>query len=43
MTVKYIKGDDMIADGFTKPLLREKHVRFVKMLGLVVKKVPWNG
>ena len=43
MTVKYIKGDDIIANGFTKPLLREKHARFVKILSLMVKKIPWNS
>ena len=32
----------MVADGLTKPLGREKHGEFVKMLGLVSRIVPWN-
>lgn len=37
----HIMGDNMVADGLTKPLDREKHNRFVRMLGMVEKKVPW--
>jgi hypothetical protein len=41
LKVSHINGVDMPADGLTKPLLREKHTTFVKLLGMVSKKVPW--
>jgi len=37
-----IPGEEMIADGLTKPLLVDKHARFVKALGLVAKTIPWK-
>lgn len=39
--IKYVKGEEMIADGLTKPLLREKHEKFVKLLGMASIAVPW--
>ncbi|KAK1775153.1 hypothetical protein QBC45DRAFT_456675 [Copromyces sp. CBS 386.78] len=38
-TVTHIPGDEMIADGFTKPLNAEKHGKFVKMLGLASRNI----
>jgi hypothetical protein len=37
-----IPGEEIITDGFTKPLLVDKHARFVKALGLVAKAIPWK-
>lgn len=42
ITVIHISGQEMVADGLTKPLLPDKHAKFVKMMGLVSKKLPWN-
>ena len=39
--IKYVKGEEMVADGFTKPLQREKHEKFVKQLGMTSMAVPW--
>jgi hypothetical protein len=39
--VEHIRGVDMPADGLTKPLAREKHTTFVRLLGMVEKRVPW--
>jgi len=36
--VEYIRTDDMIADGLTKPLLSEKYKTFIKQLGMVSMK-----
>ena len=41
--LEHVMGENMVADGLTKPLEREKHNRFVRMLGLVEKRVPWAG
>ena len=40
--VNHIAGESMTADGLTKPLGRIKHERFVMMLGLVEKEMPWS-
>lgn len=37
----HIKGEDMIADGLTKLLKADKHARFVRLLGLEERIVPW--
>jgi hypothetical protein len=39
--VIHIRGEEMIADGLTKPLKADKHSRFVTMLGLEDRKIPW--
>ena len=39
--ILHIKGEDMIADGLTKPLKADKHARFVGLLGLEEKEIPW--
>ena len=31
----------MATDGLTKPLQREKHYNFVKMMGIVARRIPW--
>ena len=36
--LQHVGTRDMVADGLTKPLTKEKHSRFVKMLGLVENK-----
>jgi hypothetical protein len=36
-------GDKIVADGLTKLLVLDKHVKFVKMLGMAAMKVPWLG
>ena len=41
-TVDYLKGTNMAADGLTKPLESVKHARFVKMLGIVERKIQWK-
>jgi hypothetical protein len=33
--VEWISTNDLIADGLTKPLARQKHERFIRLLGLV--------
>lgn len=35
ITIQWVSTNDMPADGFTKPLTRQKHERFVRLLGLV--------
>jgi hypothetical protein len=40
--LEHVMGENMVADGMTKPLEREKHNRFVTMLGMVEKNVPWQ-
>jgi len=35
LKLEHIAGKDMVADGLTKPLNREKHSVFVKLLGLI--------
>ena len=37
----HVMGEDMIADGLTKPLKADKHARFVKMPGLEAREGPW--
>ena len=39
--VIHISGEEMPADGLTKPLKADKHAKFVKLIGLHQKKVPW--
>ena len=39
--VKHISGIEMAADGLTKLLLKEKHTRFLEMMGMVAKRIPW--
>jgi hypothetical protein len=41
--LQHMPGDKMVADGLTKPLVLDKHVKFVKMLGMAAMKVPWLG
>ena len=41
LEVRHINGVDMAADGLTKPLQREKHHNFVKMMGIVARRIPW--
>ncbi|KAK3905144.1 hypothetical protein C8A05DRAFT_41855 [Staphylotrichum tortipilum] len=35
LEARHVKGTDMPADGLTKPLRKEKHAAFVRMLGMV--------
>ncbi|KAK4234361.1 hypothetical protein C8A03DRAFT_47288 [Achaetomium macrosporum] len=39
LEVRHIKGVDMPAE--TKPLQKEKHAVFMRLLGMVARKVPW--
>jgi hypothetical protein len=39
--LQHLEGKEMPADGLTKPLLPDKHERFVTMLGMTAKTVPW--
>lgn len=41
LDVQHIAGLEMAADGLTKPLLKEKHQNFVRMMGIVARKAPW--
>ncbi len=41
LEVRYINGVDMATNGLTKPLQREKHHNFVKMMGIVARRIPW--
>jgi hypothetical protein len=41
LEIRHIQGVDMPADGLTKPLLREKHAQFVKMLGMANRAMLW--
>jgi hypothetical protein len=41
LVIEHISGTEMAADGLTKPLLREKHQQFVRMLGMVAQQIPW--
>ncbi len=41
LKAQHIAGLDMAADGLTKPLTRDKHINFVKMMGMVARKIPW--
>ena len=38
LEARHVKGIDMPADGLTKPLQKEKHAIFIRMLDIVVKK-----
>jgi hypothetical protein len=40
--IQQIPGEEMAADGLTKPLLPEKHNRFCIMMGIQAKKIPWD-
>ena len=41
LEARHVDGIDMPADGLTKPLKKEKHAAFVRMLRMVARKVPW--
>jgi hypothetical protein len=41
LEVRQVNGIDMPADGLTKPLRKEKHTAFVRLLGMASKKAPW--
>ena len=41
LRIEHVDGMAMAADGLTKPLLREKHNNFVRLLGMASQKVPW--
>ena len=41
LEARHVKGIDMPADGLTKPLQKDKHAAFVRMLGMVARKAPW--
>ena len=41
LKVEHIAGLEMAADGLTKPLMREKHANFIRMMGMVAQKIPW--
>ena len=41
LEARHVKGIDMPVDRLTKPLQKEKHAVFVRMLGMVVRKAPW--
>jgi hypothetical protein len=41
LNVQHIAGTEMVADGLTKPLQKEKHAKFVKLLNLV--ETPSSG
>ncbi len=41
LDVRHINGVEMAADGLTKPLNKEKHQRFVMMMGIVARNLPW--
>ena len=40
-TIEHVDGVAMAADGLAKPLQREKHDGFVRLLGMASKKIPW--
>ena len=40
LEARHVKGIDMPVDRLTKPLQKEKHAVFVRMLGMVVRKAP---
>ena len=40
ITVQHVPSEDMVADGLTKPLRKEKHLIFVRQLGLGPS--PWS-
>ena len=40
--VQYIPGENIVIDGLTKPLNKDKYQKFVKLLGLVKGTVPWT-
>ena len=39
--MNHVAGTQMPADGLTKPLMKEKHVAFMGMMGMKSKAVPW--
>ncbi len=39
MKVEHISGIDMLADSLTKPLAKEKHAGFVRLLGIAAKRL----
>jgi hypothetical protein len=41
VNLRHLPGTEMVADGLTKPLSREKHAKFVKLLGLVPFTTKW--
>lgn len=40
LKVEHISGKEMPADGLTKPLTKEKHAGFVRLLGMVPRSLP---
>lgn len=41
LKLEHVNGTEMPADGLTKALGREKHARFLTMLGIAQKTMPW--
>ena len=41
LKVEHVSGMDMPADGLTKPLAKEKHAGFVRLLGMAARRLPW--
>ncbi len=40
LKVEHVSGIDMPADGLTKPLAKEKHAGFVRLLGIAARRLP---
>ncbi|KAK1773502.1 hypothetical protein QBC45DRAFT_339713, partial [Copromyces sp. CBS 386.78] len=38
--IEHLPGEEMPADSLTKALKPDKHARFIKLIGIVQKKVP---
>ena len=43
ISLEHVPGEIIVADGLTKPLVYDKHSKYVKMLGMVAIEVPWAG
>ncbi|KAL2149535.1 hypothetical protein VTH82DRAFT_8186 [Thermothelomyces myriococcoides] len=39
--LEHVNGIEMVADGLTKPLEREKHAHFLRLLGMSERHIPW--
>ena len=39
-TIEYLPGEEMPVDGLIKPLRLDKYAKFIKLTGIVQKKVP---
>lgn len=39
--IEYLLGDEILANGLIKPLKANKYAKFIKLLNMVQKKVPW--